>query len=49
MKSCLLALTTIVLGSTTLTYGQQLAHPWQHENGAIEYQGKIYKTWRHFT
>lgn len=48
MKSCLLALTTIVLGSTTLTYGQQLAHPWQHENGAIEYQGKTYKTWRHF-
>ena len=46
MKSSLITLATIVLGTATLTHGQQSSTPWQHDDGVIEFKGKTYNTWR---
>ena len=46
MKACLLTLTVAALGTTTTTFGQELLGPWQHDDGAIEYKGAFYKSWR---
>ena len=38
MKSSLITLATIVLGTATLTHGQQSSTPWQHDDGAAPQQ-----------
>ena len=47
MKAYLLTLTVAAL-ATTATFGQELLGPWQHDDGAIEYKGEFYKSWRAF-
>ena len=45
MKTCLLTVSTLALGTGTVL-GQEAVGPWQQDDGAIVFEGKVYKSWR---
>ena len=45
MKTCLLTVATLAFGTSTIL-AQEAAGPWQQDDGAIVFEGKVYKSWR---